>query len=139
MIIIEDFVKHLDEVLEFADSLPYYTCEEVPHAGRFKGLRTLNVADMSELTEDIYDAIGRRPMSLYFHKHDGDPDWEPIVHRDQYDHAGVIYLRGGKGCGTEVDGVVHEYKTGKLIQYNGNDLHRPEGFPIDRLVVTFFC
>lgn len=34
---------------------------------------------------------------------------------------------------------LHIYESNKLLCYDAKLLHQPEGFPEDRLVITFFC
>ena len=146
--IIRNFIKEEDlpEVLDFANSLPYYRDRDLPGAAgeavrqgalKFTGKRTKSVHTICDIGTDIYNATGLRPTRLYFHWHDADPEWTPKIHADPA-MSGVIYLIGGEGCGTEIDGVVEEFEVGKLVMYDGRTPHRPQGFPVDRLVITFF-
>lgn len=138
-IVIHDFLDNLDEVLELADSVPYYDYTH-HRPSVFKGVRSLNIINLCEdLKDKIAEATGQTPKLIFFHKHENLEHFQPIPHTDKVSYAGVIYLRGDSGCGTIVNNDLYTYECNKLIAYDGNIPHQPEGFPCDRLVITFFC
>ena len=137
--VIRDFLDDVDDVLEFADTLLYHHCNYFIGV-RFAGLRSDNVIELCpDIKEKIHKETGYEPKLIYFHKHENLEHFKPIPHVDKVKHAGVIYLRGGFGCGTIVDNELHIYGRNKLICYEADRLHQPEGFSEDRLVITFFC
>lgn len=137
--VIHDFLDDIDDVLEFADTLVYHHCSYFLKV-RFAGFRSDNIIRLyPEIKEKISKETGYEPKQIYFHKHEKLKDFKPIPHTDDADYAGVIYLRGGAGCGTIVDNELYIYECNKLICYDAKLLHQPEGFPENRLVITFFC
>ena len=139
MIVIRDFLDNVDEVLDFAETTPYHDYTYFTGVV-FKGLRTPNLVELlPEIVDKINVETGSKPERLYLHKHENLKDFKPIPHVDKSIKSGVIYLKGGQGCGTIVEDKLQEYEFNKLIMYDANLLHQPEGFPEDRLVMTFFC
>ena len=139
MIVIRNFLDDPDEVLDFSETIPYYDYTKFSSV-RFKGLRSENLCDIfPEIIEKIKEETDYEPEQLYLHKHENLKDFEPVPHTDESTTSGVIYLKGGKGCGTIVENRLQEYEFNKLIMYDADLLHQPEGFPEDRLVMTFFC
>ena len=139
MIVIRDFLDNVNELLDFAETTPYYDYTHFTGVV-FKGLRTPNLVELlPEIVDKINIDTGSKPDKLYLHKHKDLKDFKPIPHVDKCTRSGVIHLKGGRGCGTIVEDKLHEYEFNKLIMYDANLLHQPEGFPEDRLVMTFFC
>jgi len=139
MIVIRDFLDNVNELLDFAETTPYYDYTHFTGVV-FKGLRTPNLVELfPEIVNKINVETGSKPERLYLHKHENLKDFKPIPHVDKSIKSGVIYLKGSQGCGTIVEDKLQEYEFNKLIMYDANLLHQPEGFPEDRLVMTFFC
>lgn len=143
MIVIDDIHSSLPELLEFADQQKYYTFQEANYRSgrkdRYRGLRTLNLCGKFwPLQTSIERALNISLACLFFHKHDAQPGEKGFAHQDTYTTAGVVYLRGGPGCGTVIESQTVEFKTNRLVSYAGSILHNPQGFEHDRLVVTFF-
>lgn len=138
-IVIHNFLDNVEEILDLADSVPYYDYTHHPPA-RFMGERSQNIVNMCwELRENISKKTGKTPRGIFFHKHKNLIGFHTRPHTDATKYAGVIYLRGEQGCGTIVGNKLYTYEHNKLICYQGDIPHRPEGFPCDRLVITFFC
>jgi len=139
MIVIRNFLDDPDEVLDFSETIPYYDYTKFSDV-RFTGFRSLNLCDIfPEIIEKIKEETDYEPEQLYLHKHENLQDFKPVPHKDICSQSGVIYLKGGKGCGTIVENRLQEYEFNKLIMYDADLLHQPEGYPEDRLVMTFFC
>ena len=139
MIVIHNFLDDPNEVLDFSETIPYYDYTKFSDV-RFTGFRSLNLCDIfPEIVEKIKEETDYEPEQLYLHKHENLKDFKPVPHTDESTTSGVIYLKGSKGCGTIVENRLQEYEFNKLIMYDADLLHQPEGFPEDRLVMTFFC
>lgn len=137
--VIHDFLDDIDDILEFADTLSYHPCTYFSNV-KFAGLRSDDIIELvPEIKEKIHRETGCEPKQIYFHKHENLENFQPVPHIDAVNEAGVIHLRGGFGCGTIVDNELHIYESNKLLCYDAKLLHQPEGFPEDRLVITFFC
>ena len=137
MIVIQNFLDNVDEVLDFAETTEYFDTKHFPGTS-FNGTRTENLCEkFPNIVNKIDIETGHKPERLYIHKH-FNVKTTPIRHIDNAKKGGVIFLKGGEGCGTIVDNQLYEYELNKLIMYDSHLLHSPEGFPEDRLVMTFF-
>ena len=137
MIVIQNFLDNVDEVLDFAETTKYFDTTHFPGTG-FNGTRTENLCEIfPNIVNKIHIETGHKPDRLYIHKHFNEKT-PPIRHFDNAKKGGVIFLKGGEGCGTIVDNQLYEYEFNKLIMYDSHLFHSPEGFPEDRLVMTFF-
>ena len=144
MIVVDNFLPFYDRILERSTQFPYFTCDEENEkdgtAYFWRGTRTPDVInEMPILRKFMENQLGIKLDTFSFHKHEPLPDFMPVLHRDgDYRSAGVIYLKGGPGCGTIVDNTVVDFKENRLVSYDGQLLHRPQGFLTDRLILTFF-
>lgn len=144
LIVINDFIPNIDEVTAHADKLTYYSDTELNDGSRFAGVRTKNV--ISQFPR-IHQSLSETFRDIHFrafqcHKHRGQPE-RILTHthtdgQKEGSFAGVIYLRGGKGCGTLVGNKLVGFKRNRLVFYNSLIPHRPEGFPVDRMTISFF-
>lgn len=144
MYVIDDFLPFYTKVMERLILFRFFTNEEseqIYRAGdRWKGTRTGNLVEhMPGLTGYIQASLQIKLRYMHIHRHNAMPDVQGQLHTDgDFRTAGVIYLQGGPGCGTEVDGKLVEYRTNRLVTYNAQLEHRPQGFTHPRMVVTFF-
>jgi len=137
MIVIQNFLDNIDEVLDFAETTEYFDTKHFPGTS-FNGTRTENLCEkFPNIVNKIDIETGHKPERLYIHKH-FNVKTPPIRHIDNAKRGGVIFLKGGEGCGTIVDNQLYKYEFNKLIMYDSHLFHSPEGFPEDRLVMTFF-
>lgn len=143
MVIIDDFFTPFSDLLTFANAQDFYAVEDANRkfgqTHRWKGRRSANLFGRAEPLQTAIEAALNVPLHLlYVHKHPAAPEDEGNWHRDNSTTAGVIYLEGGPGCGTEVGDKLIEFRPNRLISYDGSILHRPQGFTHDRMVITFF-
>ncbi|WP_039018666.1 hypothetical protein [Halocynthiibacter namhaensis] len=144
MIVVDNFLPFFDQILERSTQFPYFTCDEENKRDgttySWRGQRTPDVIDdMPVLRQYMEETLCIKLDVFSFHKHEPLPDFMPVLHQDgDYKSAGVIYLKGGPGCGTIVDNTVVDFKENRLVTYDGQLLHRPQGFMTDRLILTFF-
>ena len=145
LIVINNFIDNLDghfhAVKAHVDKLKYYSDTELNDGTRFAGRRTQNVIGQfprinQQLSETFRDVEW---LKIQCHKHTGNPDRVLThMHKDEFHYAGVIYLRGGQGCGTVVGDNVIGFKQNRLVFYDAQIPHRPQGFPVDRMTISFF-
>ncbi|WP_039018667.1 hypothetical protein [Halocynthiibacter namhaensis] len=144
MIQVDNFLPFYDAIMTRSKHFAYFTdAQEHEMDGpsfQFRGVRTTNLVPMMNVLRHHLEVQLRINLAnMYFHKHTPMPDVMPRLHRDGgFQTAGVIYLTGGPGCGTFVDEQLVEFKENRLTCYSSQTLHRPEGFPMDRMVLTFF-
>lgn len=144
MYIVDDFLPYFEETIKREHLFQFYALEDSNKLfnknERWRGTRTGNIVMHTPgLTNYIEAKLQISLKNLHFHKHDAMPDVTPRLHRDgDFKTAGVIYLRGGPGCGTEVEERVAEFKENRLVTYSAQLMHRPQGFTHPRMVITFF-
>jgi len=143
VVIIDDFFTPFSDLLTFAHDQDFYEVEEANRkfgqTHRWKGRRSANLCGQATVVQTAIEKALHLPiLMLFVHKHPAAPEEEGHWHRDNSVTAGVIYLEGGAGCGTEVGESLIEFRPNRLISYDGKILHRPQGFTHDRMVITFF-
>jgi len=144
MIVIDDFLPFYAGFLQRARTFQYYSAEEINKLKnqnfKWSGKRTLPLGQAAPLLNSfIENRLGIRLERLFLHKHEALPEVQGVLHVDgDFRTAGVIYLQGADGCGTIVDGKTVSFRENRLIVYDAQLLHAPEGFSADRLVITFF-
>lgn len=137
-LVIDNFLDNYNEIVEYSSLLEYYDCSH--HDGIFLGLRSMSqTSNLPVLVDKLNSIIDGKLESIFFHKHK-QMNFKPKPHTDSIniEWAGVIHLIGEAGCGTVVNNELYDFKKNRLILYNSDIPHHPEGFTADRLVITFF-
>lgn len=144
MFVIDNFLPFYDDVLirsklhKYVNAVEYRALTATQDL--FRGERTVNLVNIAgRLQQYIENSLHIRLSLLFIHRHPPLPGITGRMHRDEgFQTAGVIYLKGGPGCGTVVEDKLVDFKENRLITYDAKKLHAPEGFTTDRLVITFF-